>query len=250
MKRTVFIPLAAIILCFSLPAFSHLRTKQRVSISRQKLSPEDHKLYDSLLNTASYRFHKTIRYNSRSFSITDTVSIKKLAIDSLSGQNYFPGYLQFSGELKDFLKYIVVIDKSLDSIVWCQNQISIYASGCDQCDTGFFSGTRFLPTQFNYYRFHEIYGSLFKYKNINEIQVLVNGQNKTYLPYASDLSVYAPSGIMKKSFYIPDVDYGRFFPVDFPSDTADEFRVDQFTGDFMWSEEVALKKVKAVRKEK
>jgi hypothetical protein len=221
--------------------------KKCCSITRKDISKSDHALYDSLFKTESYKFHGRINFVSDTIQIIDTARIKPLPIDSNSSTVYYPDYLQFKGSFQNFIKYVLIIDPVIDSIVRCESRIMIYAANkCDFCDSGFFSPTQYFPTQFSYYRFHEIYGSFFSYKNIDEIQVFVQGVNKTYLPVASDFSVYAPNKTMKRKWYMSNMDYTICFPDDYQSNPGKDFTVEK-NGDYIWIERAANKSIKSIK---
>lgn len=206
--------------------------------ARSMLPAGIHHLLDSL-KANEFQKYRFTRYSGDSFSIADSVNIRSLPGDSENGVEYFPRYLQYSGDYSHFIDYILVFDPSLDSVVTCDKKVRLYFSDrCDFCDSGFWSGTANLSTQFHYYRFQEIYGSFFSFRDINEVQVFVGNQNRTYLPFASDLPVFAPGKSMKKKWFARDVDYARFFPVDFPATLNSDIFMDD-NGDFTWSENAA-----------
>ena len=206
-------------------------------------------LYDSL-RAASPNKYTISNYHSDSISVTDTARITRLPIDLLSNSLYFPHYLQFSGSFRNFVYYILWCDPALDSVARCGSRVTLYYSDrCELCDSGFWYGTAFLPTQFNYYRFQEIYAAFFQYELCQEICVYAGTENCTYIPYGSDLAVNAPAGVMKKKWFIRNLDYAVFLPVDFPADMNSDVTMNE-DGNFYWSSQAADRQTSTYRKKK
>lgn len=201
--------------------------------SRHNISQADSLLYDSLLKSNAEPV-----FASDSFLITDTARVRFPYLTKNPNQ-FFPRYLQFKGSYNRFLGYILSADPSLDSIVTCGDSVRLYyGEHCEDCDSSFLAGGIDFPYQFYFYRYHEIYSAFFSFAAINKVEVFVSEENSTYLPSVGDLPVYAPNMCMQKKWYRRDIDYGNFFPVDFPSTVGGDFIVTE-KDEFIWRETAA-----------
>ena len=113
-------------------------------------------------------------------------------------------YEHLRNDVDEFILVMLVINQTIDSIILAPPTIAIYGNYPKRFVRG--DGHNGM-----YRQYHDIYSSLFSFKEIDIIQVFDcwnNCRNVTFLPLKShDYNIAMENAIFRRSWYIPELDY-------------------------------------------
>ena len=147
------------------------------------------------------------------YPINKDTSLKIKPLDK-NDNGGFMSYSRFKGDFKGMLTYCFAADEGLDTVIYYKKQkrVVLKAHGGETgVESNFYYETGSFPFTFFYYKYHDIYQSLFRYSEVNEIEILVGGQPGTEFPASGDFAPVVPNNVMKKEWYKRNVNYWKVF---------------------------------------
>ena len=141
-------------------------------------------------------------------SIADQKKIKSLIHEQEKicpfSYQYKKNYLTYN--LKEFAYRAIIVDELIDSIEFRDSVLLV------SYDPDFY---RWSNLETIFYHYHDLYKSFFSFDEVKIVSVvLTNGYNVTFLPtIKTDSWMPVENAIMKRQWYIPDVDYVVFLGV-------------------------------------
>jgi hypothetical protein len=121
------------------------------------------------------------------------------------------------GSLFDFLKKISEQVKFVDTVLFQDGLVAIkLASG--ELGQEFYQMAGLMEYNWQYCQYHSIYSTFFLYTEVQGVKLEYEDDNITVIPCKGEYDAVIPEGgVMKRNWYIAELDYAQAFDRDNPS---------------------------------